>query len=45
MAIEQAVAIPKGRPAGARYLRGFVARAPVESGQGDAAVAPAASPE
>jgi polar amino acid transport system substrate-binding protein len=49
MAIEQAVAIPKGRPAGARYLRGFVEemkasgfveRALAESGQGDAAVAP-----
>ncbi len=51
MAIEQAVAIPKGRPAGAHYLRtfveemkasGFVARALADSGQADAEVAPAA---
>lgn len=51
MAIEQAVAIPKGRPAGARYLSGFVeevkasgfvARALAESGQSEATVAPAA---
>jgi polar amino acid transport system substrate-binding protein len=51
MAIEQAVAIPKGRLAGARYLSGFVeamkasgfvARALAESGQTDATVAPAA---
>jgi len=54
MAIEQAVAIPKGRPAGARYLSGFVeavkasgfvAAALAESGQGDAAVAPPAVPQ
>ena len=49
MAIEQAVAVPKGRQAGATYLRGFVeavkasgfvARALAESGQADATVAP-----
>jgi polar amino acid transport system substrate-binding protein len=49
MAIEQAMGTPKGRPAGARYLRkfveemkssGFVADALERSGQADAAVAP-----
>jgi len=49
MSIEQAMATPKGRPAGARYLRrfieelkasGFVAKALAASGQADAAVAP-----
>jgi polar amino acid transport system substrate-binding protein len=49
MSIEQAMAIPKGRAAGASYLRqfieemkasGFVARALAASGQADAAVAP-----
>ena len=49
MAIEQAMGTPKGREAGARYLRqfveemkasGFVARALERSGQGDAMVAP-----
>ena len=51
MTIEQAVATPKGRAQGARYLRrfveemkasGFVAAALSRSGQRDAAVAPAA---
>jgi polar amino acid transport system substrate-binding protein len=49
MAIEQAMAIPKGRDLGARYLRafveemketGFVAKALAATGQADAAVAP-----
>jgi polar amino acid transport system substrate-binding protein len=49
MAINQAMATPKGREAGARFLRafveemkasGFVARALAASGQSDAAVAP-----
>ena len=49
MVINQAMGIPKGREAGARYLRefveevkasGFVAKALAASGQGDAAVAP-----
>ena len=49
MVIEQAMGTPKGRPAGARYLRefveemkasGLVLRALQESGQTDAAVAP-----
>jgi polar amino acid transport system substrate-binding protein len=48
MAIEQAMGTPKGRPAGARFLRefveemkasGFVARALAHSGQADATVA------
>lgn len=52
MAIEQAVGVPKGRNAGAAFLRdfveemkanGFVARALQASGQTDATVAPAAS--
>ncbi|QCI63544.1 ABC transporter substrate-binding protein [Phreatobacter stygius] len=51
MAIEQAMAIQKGRPAGLRYLRafleemkvsGFVERSLRASGEADAAVAPAA---
>jgi polar amino acid transport system substrate-binding protein len=51
MLIEQAVGTPAGRPAAVRYLRafveemkssGFVERALHESGQRDAAVAPAA---
>jgi len=51
MVIEQAMGMPKGRDAGARYLRefveemkvsGFVARGLERSGQGDAAVAPKA---
>jgi polar amino acid transport system substrate-binding protein len=51
MSIEQAMATPKGRAAGAGYLRqfieemkasGFVARALAASGQSDAAVAPPA---
>lgn len=51
MAIEQAMGTPRGREAGARYLRGFiedvkasgfVARGLERSGQKDAAVAPAA---
>ena len=51
MAIEQAMGTPKGREAGARYLRefveemkasGFVARGLERSGQGDATVAPKA---
>ena len=51
MVIEQAMAMPRGREAGAAYLRafveemkasGFVAAALAASGQGDAAVAPAA---
>jgi polar amino acid transport system substrate-binding protein len=51
MAIEQAMGTPRGRAAGARYLRefveemkasGFVARALERSGQGDATVAPPA---
>jgi polar amino acid transport system substrate-binding protein len=51
MAIEQAVGAPKGREAGARYLRqfveemkasGFVAQGLEKSGQGDATVAPKA---
>jgi len=53
MVIEQAMGTPKGRDAGARYLRefveemkasGFVARALSASGQTDAAVAPPAPP-
>ena len=49
MAIEQAMGVPKGRNAGARYLRGFieemkasgfVAEGLRKSGQGDAVVAP-----
>ncbi len=49
MAIEQAMGVPKGREAGARYLRafveemkasGFVAAGLQRSGQGDAMVAP-----
>lgn len=49
MAIEQAMGTPKGRRAGAGYLRefvdtmkssGLVAKALVESGQADAMVAP-----
>jgi len=49
MVIEQAMGMPKGREAGARYLRefteemkasGFVARGLEKSGQGDATVAP-----
>jgi polar amino acid transport system substrate-binding protein len=52
MAIEQAMGTPKGRGAGARYLRdfveemkssGFVAKALAESGQADATVAPPSS--
>jgi polar amino acid transport system substrate-binding protein len=51
MAIEQAMGTPKGREAGALYLRefveemkasGFVARGLEQSGQGDATVAPKA---
>src|SRR5436189_3571533 len=51
MAIEQAMGTPKGREAGARYLRefieemkasGFVAAGLQKSGQGDATVAPGA---
>jgi polar amino acid transport system substrate-binding protein len=51
MSIEQAMGTPKGREAGARYLRqfveemkasGFVARSLERSGQGDATVAPPA---
>ena len=51
MAIEQAMGTPKGREAGARYLRGFVeemkasgfvAASLARSGQVDAAVAPPA---
>ena len=51
MAIEQAMGTPRGRDAGARYLRefveemkasGFVAAGLQRSGQGDAAVAPPA---
>jgi polar amino acid transport system substrate-binding protein len=51
MAIEQAMCMPQGRAAGARYLRafveemkasGFVAAGLERSGQGDAMVAPAA---
>ena len=51
MAIEQALGTPKGREAGARYLRefveemkasGFVATGLHRSGQGDASVAPIA---
>jgi polar amino acid transport system substrate-binding protein len=51
MAIEQAMGAPRGREAGARYLRGFieemkasgfVARGLERSGQGDATVAPRA---
>jgi hypothetical protein len=51
MAIEQAMGTPKGREAGAGYLRefveemkasGFVARGLERSGQGDATVAPKA---
>jgi len=51
MAIEQAMGMPRGREAGARYLRqfveemkasGFVARSLERSGQGDATVAPPA---
>jgi polar amino acid transport system substrate-binding protein len=49
MAIEQAMCMPQGRAAGARYLRafveemktsGFVAAGLARSGQGDAVVAP-----
>ena len=52
MVIEQAMGTPKGREAGARYLRefveemkasGFVARGLEKSGQGDATVAPKAT--
>jgi polar amino acid transport system substrate-binding protein len=52
MAIEQAMGIPKGRPAGIAYLRafieelkasGFVAQALAASGHGEASVAPAAA--
>jgi polar amino acid transport system substrate-binding protein len=52
MAIEQAMGTPRGREAGARYLRefieemkasGFVAKGLERSGQGDATVAPKAS--
>lgn len=52
MAIEQAMGVPKGREAGARYLHrfvedmkasGFVAAGLQRSGQGDAMVAPPAS--
>ena len=52
MVIEQAMGTPKGREAGARYLRefveemkasGFVAKGLERSGQGDATVAPKAS--
>jgi polar amino acid transport system substrate-binding protein len=51
MEIDQAMATPKGRPAGLAFLRafveamkasGFVARALAASGQGDATVAPPA---
>ncbi|MEI7611898.1 MAG: ABC transporter substrate-binding protein [Betaproteobacteria bacterium] len=51
MAIEQAMGLPRGREAGAHYLRqfveemkatGFVARSLERSGQNDATVAPAA---
>jgi len=51
MAIEQALGTPKGREAGARFLRefveemkasGFIARGLEKSGQGDATVAPRA---
>ena len=51
MAIEQAIGTPKGREAGARFLRefveemkasGFIARGLEKSGQGDATVAPRA---
>ena len=51
MAIEQAMGTPRGRAAGARYLRefveemkasGFVAASLQRSGQGDATVAPPA---
>jgi polar amino acid transport system substrate-binding protein len=54
MAINQAVGTPKGRDAGAHYLRafveemkssGFVAKALAASGQADAEVAPAAALE
>ena len=54
MAIEQAVATPQGRTAGAAFLRGFVeqmkasgfvAKALVDSGQNGAAVAPPAPPK
>lgn len=54
MQIEQAMGNPQGHPAGALFLRafveemkasGFVARALSETGQGDAAVAPAAGAE
>jgi polar amino acid transport system substrate-binding protein len=54
MSIEQAMGTPKGRPAGIRYLRGFieemkasgfVAKALALSGQSDAAVAPPAPVE
>ena len=52
MAINQAIATPRGRPGAARYLRdfieemkasGFVARSLAASGQTDAAVAPPAA--
>jgi polar amino acid transport system substrate-binding protein len=52
MVIEQAMGTPKGRPAGARYLRefveamkasGLIAKALQDSGQTDAAVAPPAA--
>jgi polar amino acid transport system substrate-binding protein len=51
MAIEQAMGMPKGREAGARYLRafveemkasGFVAQSLAASGQRDAEIAPPA---
>ena len=51
MAIEQAMGMPKGREAGARYLRdfleemkasGFLERSLAASGQKDAEIAPAA---
>jgi polar amino acid transport system substrate-binding protein len=53
MAIEQAMGVPLGRDAGARYLRdfveemkasGFVAEGLKKSGQGDAMVAPLSKP-
>jgi polar amino acid transport system substrate-binding protein len=52
MVIQQAMCTPRGRDAGARYLRlfieemrasGFVAEALVRSNQPDAAVAPASN--
>ena len=53
MVIEQAMGVPKGRDAGARYLRamieelkssGFIASGLTRSGQHDAKVAPASTP-